>query len=138
LDVPVVAPQMARAGLLTGSGCDQRSQECRAHAGSVFTHHRVSGMRGAADDDSDQRVTAAEAYRYASERTRADTATSGALQRPAFRYELSGQGEIVLTELATGRAQLRVPRGPPQKYVILDAHEWRLIAEVRASPDRDL
>ena len=137
-DVDVVAPQLSGLVLLTSSGADELSQESRALAGSVFTHHLVSGMRGAADDDSDQRVTVAEAYRYAYERTRADTATSGALQRPAFRYELSGQGEIVLTELATGRAQLRVPRGPPQKYVILDAHEWRLIAEVRASPDRDL
>lgn len=137
-DVDVIAPQLSGLVLLTSSGADELSQESRALAGSVFTHHLVSGLRGAADEDDDQRVTVAEAYHYAYERTRADTATSRALQRPAFRYELSGQGEIVLTQLVSGQAQLRIPRGPPQRYVILDAHEWRLIAEVRTSPDRDL
>jgi len=135
--IDVVAPQLSGLVLLTSSGADELSQESRALAGSVFTHHLVSGLRGAADEDDDQRITVAEAYHYAYERTRADTATSRALQRPAFRYELSGQGEIVLTQLASGQAQLRIPRGPPQRYVILDAHEWRLIAGVRASPDRD-
>jgi hypothetical protein len=136
--IDVVTPQLSGLVLLTSSGADELSQESSEIAGSVFTHHLVSGLRGAADEDADQRVTVAEAYHYAYERTRADTATSRAPQRPAFRYELSGQGEIVLTQLATGQAQLRIPRGRPQKYVILDVHEWRLIAEVRASPDRDL
>jgi Caspase domain len=137
-DVDVIAPQLSGLVLLTSSGADELSQESPALAGSVFTHHLLSGLRGAADEDADQRVTVAEAYHYAYERTRADTATSRALQQPSFRYELSGQGEIVLTQLHTAQAQLRIPRGRPQKYVILDAHELRLIAGVHASPDRDV
>jgi hypothetical protein len=137
-DVDIVSPRLSGMVLLTSSGADELSQESRALAGSVFTHHLVSGLRGAADENSDQTVTVSEAYRYAYERTRADTATSGALQRPAFRYELSGQGELVLTRLAIARyAQIRIPRGEPNKYVILDDHEWRLIAEARTAPDRD-
>jgi hypothetical protein len=138
-NVDVVTPKLSGMVVLTSSGADELSQESRALAGSVFTHHLVSGLRGAADADSDQRVTVAEAYHYAYERTQADTATTGALQRPAFRYELSGQGELVLTELASGpQAQLLLPRGPGVKYVVLDEHDWRLIAEARSEPDRDV
>lgn len=138
-DVDIVQPRLSGMVVLTSSGADELSQESRSLGGSVFTHHLVSGLRGAADANADQRVTVAEAYHYAYERTRADTATSGVLQRPAFRYELSGQGELVLTELAiAGRAQIRIPRGEPRKYVILDAHEWRLVAEARSAEDRDV
>jgi uncharacterized caspase-like protein len=138
-DVSVVNPKLSGMIFLTSSGADELSQESRALAGSVFTHHLVSGLRGAADDDGDHQVTISEAYHYAYGRTRADTAISGAPQRPAFRYELSGQGELVLTHLATPHfAQITVPRGAEQKYVVLDAHEWRLIAEAHAQKDRDV
>ena len=111
-DVDIVHPRLSGMVLLTSSGADELSQESRSLGGSVFTHHLVSGLRGAADEDADQRVTVAEAYHYAYERTRADTATTGALQRPAFRDELSGQGELVLTQLAAaGHAQIRIPGG---------------------------
>lgn len=137
--VDVTGPQIAGLVILTSSGADELSQESRALAGSVFTHHLVSGLRGAADRDGDRQVTVGEAYHYAYERTRADTAPTTAPQRPAFRYELTGQGEVVLTRLAGGRdAQLVVPRGPPQRFVVLDAGEWRLIAEARAERDREV
>src|SRR3569833_658523 len=124
--------------LLSSSGADELSQESRALAGSVFTHHLVSGLRGAADEDGDHQVTVSEAYHYAYGRTRADTAISGAPQRPAFRYELSGQGELVLTKLAAPHfAQVTVPKGNDEKYVVLDQREWRLIAEAHAQRDRD-
>lgn len=136
--VDVVSPKLSGMVLLTSSGADELSQESRALAGSVFTHHLVSGLRGAADEDGDHQVTVAEAYHYAYGRTRADTAISGAPQRPAFRYELSGQGELVLTKLAAPHfAQMTVPKGSDQKYVVLDQREWRLIAEAHAQPDRD-
>ncbi|MFT3691666.1 MAG: caspase family protein [Kofleriaceae bacterium] len=136
--VDVVAPKLSGLVILSSSGADELSQESRAIAGSVFTHHLVSGLRGAADDDGDHQVTISEAYHYAYGRTRADTAISGAPQRPAFRYELSGQGELVLTKLATPKlAAMTVPKGDDEKYVVLDQREWRLIAEAHASKDRD-
>lgn len=138
-DVDVVSPKLSGMVILTSSGADELSQESRALAGSVFTHHLVSGLRGAADDNADHEVTVAEAYRYAYSRTRADTATGGPQQRPAFRYELSGQGELVLTHLAAARdAQMTLPRGVAERYVVLDAREWRLVAEARSEPDRDV
>lgn len=137
--VSVENPKLSGMVILTSSGADELSQESRALAGSVFTHHLVSGLRGAADANKDSQVTLAEAYQYAYARTRADTATSGAPQRPAFRYELTGQGELVLARLGNTRsAQMTVPRGATTKYVVLDAHEWRLVAEAQAEQDRDV
>ncbi|HEY0252662.1 MAG TPA: caspase family protein [Kofleriaceae bacterium] len=137
-EVDVLAPKLSGLVILSSSGADELSQESRAIAGSVLTHHLVSGLRGAADEDGDHQVTVSEAYHYAYGRTRADTAISGASQRPAFRYELQGQGELVLTKLATPKfAQMTVPKGNDEKYVVLDQREWRLIAEAHAQKDRD-
>ena len=47
--------------LLSSSGADELSQESRALAGSVFTHHLVSGLRGAADENGDERIAQGEA-----------------------------------------------------------------------------
>ena len=137
--VSVDNPKLSGMVILTSSGADELSQESRALAGSVFTHHLVSGLRGAADANKDAQVTLGEAYHYAYSRTRADTATSGTPQRPSFRYELTGQGELVLAQLGAAKtAQMALPRGNGTKYVVLDKHEWRLIAEAQAENDRDV
>lgn len=138
-EVNVDSPKLSGMVLLTSSGADELSQESRALAGSVFTHHLVSGLRGAADDNGDKQVTVAEAYHYAYTRTRADTATNGTPQRPSFQYELQGQGELVLAQLKTSKtAKVTVPKGNGTKYVVLDSHDMRLVAEVRSQPDRDV
>jgi len=137
--VDVVTPKLSGMVLLSSSGADELSQESRALGGSVFTHHLVSGLRGAADENGDKQVTVGEAYAYAYGRTSAATAGSAVKQRPAFRYELSGQGELVLTSLKANRnVAVVVPKGAPQKYVVLDQHEWRLVAEATAETARDV
>ena len=136
--VNVDSPKLSGMVLLTSSGADELSQESRALAGSVFTHHLVSGLRGAADANKDNQVTLAEAYQYAYTRTRADTAVTGVPQRPSFKYELSGQGELVLAQLKAPKyGQMTLPKGDG-KYVVLDAHEWRLIAEAQSEKDREV
>jgi hypothetical protein len=139
-EVAVDNPKLSGMVLLTSSGADELSQESRSLAGSVFTHHLVSGLRGAADDNDDKQVTVSEAYHYAYARTRADTATSGTPQRPSFKYELSGQGELVLAQLKqSGKtARMKLPKGDGTKYVVLDQHEWRLVAEARTNKGRDV
>lgn len=137
--VDVAAPRLSGMVLLSSSGADELSQESRALTGSVFTHHLVSGLRGAADEDDDKQVTIGEAYHYAYTRTRATTASGAIRQRPAFRYELSGQGELVLTTLKSNKnVAAIVPKGEAQKYVVLDNNEWRVIAEATAEKARDI
>jgi hypothetical protein len=121
--------------LMTSSGADELSQETRALAGSVFTHHLVSGLRGAADVDGDGAVSLPEVYQYAYQRTEADTAPTPVPHRPGFRLELTGRGEAVLARLRADTSRLVVPRGEGQRYVVVDEHEVRLVAEVRARPE---
>ncbi len=132
-----VVDDLAVSGVavLTSSGADELAQETRTLAGSVFTHHLVSGLRGAADANHDAQVTLAEAYRYAHARTEADTAGSLVPQRPAFRYELRGQGEVVLTHDQKTAATLVLPRGDGERYVVVDPNEWQLFAEARTTKD---
>ncbi|MFP2926320.1 caspase family protein [Pyxidicoccus sp. 3LG] len=127
-----VQDELAMRGtvILTSSGADELSQEARALSGSFFTHHLVSGLRGAADEDGDRRVSLEEAYRHASTRTLLDTAvTPAGAQRPAFRTELAGRGHLFLTSLERPSATLAFPAGTGRCFVT-DAAERRLVAEV--------
>lgn len=116
--------------LLTSSGADELSQEARALSGSFFTQHLVSGLRGAADDDGDQWISLEEAYRHAAIRTQLDTAgTAAGAQRPGFRYELKGRGQLFLTRLEGPVGFLRFPPASPRCFVT-DPDERRLFAEI--------
>jgi hypothetical protein len=117
---------------LTSSGADEISQESRALAGSFFSHHLVSGLRGAADEDGDGLVGLREVYDYAYGRTLLDTAgTPAGVQRPRFQYELRGQGEMHLTRLQRSGALLLFPR--ESHCFVTDVGERRLLAEVATS-----
>lgn len=100
---------------LTASAVSEDAQESDELRGSFFTHALVSGMLGAADDDRDGRVVLNEAYRYAYQHTlRATSRSPNGLQHPTFRYDLRGQGDLVLTRLddrAAERANLTFPEG---------------------------
>ncbi len=129
-DVKVVDELTVRGlAVLTSSGADELSQEQRALQGSVFTHHFVSGLRGAADGDQDGQVTLSESYRYAHQRTEADTAATLVPQKPAFRYELKGQGDLIVTWPAKASARLVLPKGAGQRYVVVDETERLVVAE---------
>jgi WD40 repeat protein len=116
--------------LLTSSGADELSQEARALSGSFFTQHLVSGLRGAADEDGDRRISLEEAYQHAATRTLLDTAaTDAGAQRPGFRYELKGRGQLYLTRLEGPVGFLRFPPASPRCFVT-DPDERRLVAEI--------
>lgn len=129
---------VAGLAMLTSSGADELSQETRTLQGSVFTHHFVSGLKGAADANHDGAVTLNELYQYAYERTEADTAATTVPQRPAFRMELKGQGDLVLARLGSAQAGVVLPKGESRRYVVTDALEWRLVAEGRSTADGDV
>jgi hypothetical protein len=118
--------------LLTSSSADEESQESDAIGGSYFSHHLLSGLRGGADRSGDGRVTLAEAYEYAYARTVAETAdTAAGAQHPSFSYDLKGNGDLILTDLAGGREGLRLPAAAPAGgYFLIDGDKGIIIAEV--------
>lgn len=85
---------------ITSAGSDEVAQESDELRGSFFTHHMLSGLRGAADSDNDGEVTLAELYRYAYNHTLAFShGETAAVQHPEMHLSLQGEGEIVMTVL---------------------------------------
>ncbi len=88
------------AVFLASSSASEDSQESDELKGSFFTHALVSGLLGAADANGDGVVTLEEAYRHAYEATvRSSSRTLAGLQHPTFRYDVRGQGDVVLATL---------------------------------------
>lgn len=118
--------EMKGTAIVTSSTELEESFESERLGGSVFTHHWVQGLLGAADVDRDLRVTLHEAYGYAYQQTVKATGLLAGRQRPAYDYDLAGRGEFVLGRLA-GMARFRIDE--PGTYLFLDARE-RLVAEL--------
>ena len=115
--------------LLTSSAADEQALESKEIGGSFFTHHFVSGLRGAADAQGNGRVTLGEAYRYAYARTVRNTAdTLNGPQHPGFDYRLTGKGELVLTELSRRSAALVLPAGV-ERALAIDKRRDQVVAE---------
>jgi len=105
--------------LLTSSAADEVALESREIGGSYFTHHLISGLRGAADTSGDGLVTLSEAYQYAYAHTlKATGETVIGAQHPAYDYRLSGEGELVLAELGKRTAMIELPGGFDRILVI--------------------
>ena len=124
--------------LLTSASGDEDAQESDEIGGSYFSHYLVSGLRGDADRSRDRRVTLAEAYAYAYARTVADTAESAAgAQHPTFSYDLKGNSDLVLTDIASRREGLYVPADAPTGiYYIVDGNGL-IAAEVQKGSEDD-
>jgi hypothetical protein len=90
--------------VLTASTAGEDAQESDELGGSFFTHHFLSGLRGAADDNGDGTITVDEAFRYTRDRTIATSSrTLSGTQHPMFHYDVRGRGDVVLSELGSRR-----------------------------------
>ncbi len=124
--------------ILTSSSSDEDSQESDLVGGSYFSHHLVSGLLGGADKSGDGRVTLFEAYAYAYDRTVADTAeTAAGPQHPTFSYDLAGNGDLVLTDVAARREGVYLPReAPGGVYYLVDRQGFVAAEIVKDADDR--
>ena len=85
---------------LTSSSADEAAQESDKLGASFFTHYLISGLRGAADTTQDEKITLNEVYRYAFDETLARTEnTQAGPQHPSYDIQLTGAGDLVLTDL---------------------------------------
>lgn len=92
---------------LTSSSETESAQESDRIRASYFTHYLVSGFRGAADMSGDGRVTLNEAYQFAFAETLGRTVDSkGGAQHPSYDINLSGAGDVVITDVRQTTASL--------------------------------
>jgi Caspase domain len=94
---------------LTSASAEEAAQESDRIGGSFFTHFLISGLRGAADTVGDGVVTLNEAYAFAFQETLASTEkTEYGPQHPAYDINLTGSGDLVLTDLRAASARLGI------------------------------
>jgi hypothetical protein len=101
------AYDMKGYAFMTSSSATEASQESDLIEGSFFTHYLISGIRGAADLTQDGRVTLNEAYQFTFNETLAETTnTMSGPQHPYYDIEMSGTGDVVITDIRRGSAIL--------------------------------
>lgn len=116
--------------IVTSSTDDELSQEAKEIRGSFFSHYLVSGLRGAADESGDGKITLAEVYRYAYSRTVArTTSTIGGAQHPMYQFKLAGQGEIILSQPTQMSSYLSVTAIQDGRLLVLNQKGDAVIAE---------
>jgi len=102
------AYNMKGNAFMTSSSRDEVSQESERIRGSFFTHYLVLGLRGAADVTQDKKITLNEAYQYAYRETLVRTEkTLGGAQHPNYHIQMTGTGDVVLTDISKGNAKLQ-------------------------------
>ncbi|RKG56185.1 caspase family protein [Corallococcus sp. AB011P] len=130
------AIQVKGHAILTSSSADEASQESDRLGGSFFTHHLLSGLRGAADVTHDGRVTLTEAYQFAFHETLARTErTQGGAQHPNYDIELAGTGDLVMTDLRATTAGLVLTEPLEGRLYVRDA-VGTLVVEVQKQSGR--
>lgn len=117
--------------VMASSSASEFSQESESLGSSYFTHHLVVGLRGAADEDSDGKVTLSEAYRYAYNRTLVATAaTAVGKQHVTLETELRGKGEMVLTRPAEASSALSLPGELEGEVLVHKEPKKTVVAEI--------
>ena len=96
--------------IITSSAAGEDAQESDRLGGGVFSHHFMTGLRGAADRSGDQRVSLSEAYRYAYDETLRTTSRARFLQHPTYAFRMKGREDLILTRLTddTGLGRVRL------------------------------
>lgn len=114
----------------------EAAQESDEIGGALFTHFWLGGLRGAADNDGDGRITLDESFSYAHAQTLLRSARAGGvLQRPEARLDLTARSPLILTELPKHRVELELPREADVLYLVYAAQSKSVIAEVYGAAD---
>jgi len=122
--------KMKGYAFITSSSEDEAAQESDRIGASYFTHYLVSGMRGAADASGDGKVTLGEAYQFAFHETLNTTAeTQAGAQHPSYDTNLTGTGDVVMTDVRQMSAGLIVDKSLHGRLFIRNADQ-QLVAEV--------
>jgi hypothetical protein len=126
---------MSGLAVVTSTGPMSVARESDSFGGGVFSRALLSGLRGSADGDGDGVVTLEEAYDHAFAETVIGTAGgSGAIQRPEYRYELEGVGQVVLTRIPERAAGLILPEELEGVYAVVSVANGQVVARIDKQP----
>lgn len=127
--------KMEGHAFLTSSSLDEAAQESDNIGASFFTYYLVSGLRGAADTSQDMQVTLNEVYQYAFSETLARTEnTQAGPQHPSYNIQLTGTGDLILTDLRSTSAAMIFDEDVVGRIYIRNK-SGNLVAEVNKLPD---
>ena len=128
--------EMRGYAFLTSSSAEETAQESDRIQASFFTHYLVSGLRGAADLSEDGKVTLNEAYGFAYNETLNRTVESqGGAQHPAYHINLSGTGDVVMTDVHQTSAGLVLGERLNGRVFLRNSDD-RLVAELHKPEGR--
>jgi hypothetical protein len=115
-------PQQTIKGqvIIASAAATEAAQESQTLKGSIFSHHWFNALRGSADISGSRQVTLNQAYQYAYRKTIETTALiSGEIQHPVFKFDIFGQGDIVLTSLAKTTSGVLFDKSCAGKFLVL-------------------
>ena len=126
---------MSGLAVITSTGPMSVARESDSFGGGVFSRALLSGLRGGADGDGNGVVTLEEAYDHAFAETVIGTAGgSGSIQRPEYRYEIEGVGQVVLTRIPDAAAGLILPEELEGVYTVVSVGNGQVVARVDKQP----
>ncbi len=138
MDVEDAAAQLGQV-LITASSEHEDAQESDEVQGSFFTYFLTSGLRGAADQNDDAKVSLSEAYNHAYAHTVLRTVGSkGGVQHPTYRFDLRGAGDVELTTLERPGGAIAFPASSAGRFVVFDLEHKVVVAELDKEAGREL
>jgi len=112
---------------ITSSGPEEQAFEVDRRRGALFTHYFVSGARGGADFNGDNRVTLVELFDFVARQTSSTAAGLGQLQTPRWAGAFE---DFVLGDLQQASQGLSFEGPIPYPVLVLDQHTEQVAAEV--------
>jgi hypothetical protein len=132
------AYDMKGYAFMTSSSANEAAQESGRLRRSYFTHNLISGLRGAADMNQDSRITLNEAYQFAFDGTLAQTEnTLAGPQHPSRHIQMSGTGDVVVTELWKSSSVLTIPKEVKGRIYVHNARN-ALVLEMKKAAGREV
>jgi hypothetical protein len=132
------AYDMKGYAFMTSSSASEVAQESGRLKKSYFTHNLISGMRGAADMNQDGRITLSEAYQFAFDGTLTQTEkTMAGPQHPSYHIQMSGTGDVVITEIGKSSAVLNIKKDVNGKIYIHNQDNV-LVVELSKTAGREI
>lgn len=123
---------------IASSSANEQAQESANLKGSLFSFHLFNGLRGSADVSADKKVTLNEAYQYAYRKTIETSAlTSGIIQHPVYRFNISGEGEIVLTDFTRKQGGVVIDKACRGSFLILSRDYTEVFADFRKDEQKE-